>query len=400
MEKMEEGSTFELLNQKRIALAQNSIDFYLEHAFDPERKTFYSDLDRNGNRLSNKTHLVALSRLIYGLAKASVYNEQYLPKAEMAAKFLLDSMLKQDQYGPYFASTYIPDTGAIAPTTLGIWEQSYGFCGLVELYRFTKDASLLEDIHMLFEGYKKRFKDELGEGCFDTYSLENKNEESTKSYQSTIYPLSSFLINLWEVDEANRASYEPWITEHLILAKEKIWNPKSKWVNVNFNNNWERCNGQDTLCFEVSPGHNFQLAWLLMCSGSWTFIPPDQAKANRELGKQILAYTLEQPIWDEGVQNGFFETIDPNNQQILSRRKSWWQHCEAIIACSFAQESYKKELQQLESFFVQSFPDYEYGNEFFYLDENNQPIKEVPKGSLGKSVYHTVEMVAFLLSNQ
>jgi len=386
---------------QRLNVLNNAIMFHINHAQDTERKTFFSEIDTNGNVLSLRIYTVALSRLIYSLSYASQYDPLYLQHAKNATDFLVNNLIKEDKLGPYFLS--FDDKNEVdSNDNLDIWQQSYGLNGLVELYRVTKNPELLTKIHTLHNAFVLRFRDTKHGGFFNNYSIKNGQLTGSKSIQSLIYPISAYMANLWEADISNRARYQNIIKEHLEIAVEKpIWNSQTGWINANFDRQWNVC-GQTNpteLCFSVSPGHNFQFSWLLMRTKNWPFINTIAQEKYVNLGERIADITLNKPIWDKSVIGGFYQEVDPQTNKILSYSKSWWQHSEAIIALTFLPSSKQATLKNIEHFFVRYFVDFKEGGEYPSIDKNNDPIPTDPKGSKGKSSYHTVEAIRFLIEN-
>lgn len=385
-----------------INAALNTVTFFKNNALDPTTDRFYSEIDHSGLKISNKTHTVSLSRLIYALAWTSQFDSANLALAKQAANFQLTHMLGEDVHGPYFMQVF---DGKLAHTsdTLDIWRQAYGLNGLTELYRQTNDQTLLAKIHTLHHALLKRFHDDQHGGFVNEYSLTTGQIKSSKSIQSLIYPISAYMANLWLADTKNRAKYQPFLAEHLNIALTKpIWNQNTGWINVTFDQKWQVCgNEQQTsnkLCFSVSPGHNFQFAWfLLRAHADWRFIPQSQSQQAKLLADTIMAKTLTQPIWHNEIEQGFYSGVNPNTNQILDKRKTWWQHAEALIALSYVQKDYPQHYLQLTDFFFKHFPDYTNGNEVFYLNEDNKPDISQLKGSEGKSAYHLTEAVRFLI---
>jgi mannose/cellobiose epimerase-like protein (N-acyl-D-glucosamine 2-epimerase family) len=146
----------------------------------------------------------------------------------------------------------------------------------------------------------------------------------------------------------------------------------------------------------VSPGHNFQFAALLLRSKNWSFLSEKERSDYQALGKTIVKATLKKNIWaNNDIGQGFFEAINPHTGEVLYPNKSWWQHCEALIAVSFLKDDFSAEFAKIKDFYFATFIDVENGGEWAKVDENNKPVIE-PKGQKGKSVYHHIEMLRFL----
>jgi len=301
-------------------------------------------------------------------------------------------MIAADKDGAY----YIPELSHgqyEQPQSFDIWQQAYGACGLTELYRHTQDRALLTSIHQLNSALIKRFQDKKSGGFYGEYKLDEGQVSGSKTIQSLMYPITALMSNLWLADSENRAIYEPIIKENLSIAYRCVWNDSLKWVNTRFDDNWNPVRGNDDV---VSPGHNFQFAALLLRSKAWTFIPEEQREAYAVLGKTIVRETLAKKIWDKDqINQGFWEAINPHTNAIISKNKSWWQHCEALIALSFLKDEYDPEFKALHDFYFATFSDSSRGGEWAKVDEENKPVVE-PKGQKGKSVYHHIEMIRFI----
>ncbi|MFH0756817.1 MAG: AGE family epimerase/isomerase [Bacteroidota bacterium] len=399
---MKQGKDAEALPEVYSETMSNLIGFFDAHAYDPEIGAYYSELDNTGTVLSGKIYNVAISRLVYGLSYSSRYFPENLEKAKSAGAFQLENLVGTDSIGPYFRS-FTEDGIADASTHLDIWQQAYGLCGLTELYRNAPDQELLTRIHSLHDAFILRFRDVENGGFYGNYSLENGQISGSKSLQSLMYPITAYMANLWSVDSANRKKYEPMILENIRIAGDKAWDKETGWVNVRFDDSWKVCESEDAEkpCFMVAPGHNFQLASVLLRTGNWDYISKAEREDFEKTGLEIIAASLNQPIfYGTDISNGFVSEINPLTNEISDDRKTWWQHCEAIIALSLCDGKYDKEARLLEDFYFGSFPDFENGGEFFYVNKDNEPITSELKGSMGKSAYHTIEMIRFLMERQ
>lgn len=388
------------IHKKYNPAIENVLDFFTDHAYDTSIESFYSDLDNQGNIVSQKVYNVALSRMIYGLACSSYFCDSNILRAEKASRFQIKHLTGKDSLGGYFRSFYnVAAHEGEQPESLDVWQQAYGLCGLSELYRQHSDDDLLKQIHYFHDGFVHRFHDTQYGGFVGNVHIENGLESGSKTLQSLMYPITAYMENLWKADEKHKEKYEPYLKENLALIYKNGWNKSLGWVNIKFEDHWEPCEhtSADSLCFTVSPGHNFQLASLFLRTKDWTFLTAEEQEKYQALGLEIIAETLRKPIFPkEDLSEGFYSVVNPMNNEVLDLRKTWWQHCEAVIALSLAGETYQEQRQQLERFYLLNFPDKEYGGEFFYLDENNTPITSELKGSIGKAAYHSIEMFRFL----
>lgn len=373
---------------------KSSIQFF-DQAYSSDSGVYYSEVDDKGKVLSDKIHTVALSRMIYGLAYMGQYNDEYLQRAQKAAEFQLNNMIGVANFEPY----YIPSISkheADQVQSFDIWQQAYGACGLTELYRQTKDEALLKSILQYNAALIHRFQDKEFGGFYGEYNVEVGQVSGSKTIQSLMYPITALMANLWLADIGNRPKYEKIITEHLEIAHKHVWNDSLQCVNSKYDDQWNPIIEDGN---NVSPGHNFQFAALLLRSQNWIFIPESRRRAYLQLAKEIVVATLKKDIWaNNKISHGFYEAVNPYTNEITSQYKSWWQHCEAIIALSFLQEDFKEEYQDLVDFYFSTFPDVIDGGEWAKVDGLNQPFVE-DKGQKGKSVYHHIEMIRFIQEN-
>ncbi|WP_298238521.1 AGE family epimerase/isomerase [uncultured Algibacter sp.] len=398
--KKEQPEQSKVMDDTHEAVAKNLIGFFNKNAYQNELETYLSEVDNTGKVMSNKVYNVALSRLIYGLSYASVIDTSYLDKAKNAMKFQMDKLVAQDSIGGYFNSFVDAQTNETdGGTSMDVWQQSYGLCGLSELYRNQPNEALLSQIHKLHDGFTKRFHDENHGGFYGNYDSENGKVSGSKSLQSLMYPITAYMENLWLADTANRQKYEPFLKENLELVYKNAWNSNLGWVNIKFDDEWNACKHEsaENPCFKVTPGHNFQLASLLLRTKNWGFLTLEEREKYQKLGIEILTATLKKQVFPNAdLSQGFYSEVNPVSNEVTDKRKTWWQHCEALIALSLADGQFEKELEALESFYFSVFPDKTNGGEYFFLDENNTPQTDELKGGIGKSTYHTIEMIRFL----
>ena len=389
----------QIATEPHAETVRDLLGFFHEHAFQAELGTYYSEVNNQGEVISGKIFNVALSRLIYGLSYAASIDSSYLVQAQQAAAFQLDKLVDEDSLASHFVSFFDATSDrADASSSFDIWQQAYGLCGLSELYRQTRDQELLSKIHRHHEGFVKRFHDDVHGGFYGNYE-NNRQVSGSKTLQSLIYPVTAYMENLWSVDSLNREKYEPYLKENIQLAYEQGWNAALGWVNVKFDDQWKPCDhiSPDSACFLVTPGHNFQLASVFLRAVNWDFLTAAEKQRYQARGIEILEVTLTKPIFpSRDLSEGFFSEVNPVNNEVLDKRKTWWQHCEALLAMSLAEDRFETELENLKGFYFRTFPDEEHGGEYFYVDENNVPLSEELKGSIGKSAYHTIEMIRFL----
>lgn len=388
------------INTNHKTALENLLDFYIQNAYQSELGAFLSDINNEGNVVSGKIYNVALSRLIYGLSFSSSISDSNMSYAEKASQFQLSHLTAKDSLGGYFVSYYDTELNKRDNSIqLDIWQQAYGLCGLSELYRQESSEKLLANIHEYHNGFTNRFHDEKHGGFYGNYNMLHGKVSGSKSLQSLMYPITAYMENLWIADTANRHKYEPYLKENLEIIFNHAWNKELGWVNIKFDDAWTPCThpSAEKPCFTVSPGHNYQLASLFLRTKNWHFLNTEEKAKYKTLGFEIIETTLSKRINKEkDLSQGFYSEVNPLNNTIIDDRKTWWQHCEALIALSLSDGAYNTELAILEKFYFEAFTDNKHGGEFFYIDANNVPQTDEMKGNIGKSTYHTTEMIRYL----
>jgi hypothetical protein len=299
-------------------------------------------------------------------------------------------MIKRDAFGPYFVASTTPAGILPSENQLHIWEQAYGLCGLVELCRCAPDAELLALIRELHAGLVRRFRPG-GEGTPFFMDAElNGGAPTGGGYASVVYVATAYLINLHEADPECAGSYEP-ILRELLPQAEALWDEGAGWVREGPGEN-----------AHAVPGHSFQLAWLFLRAADWTFLSVDRREHCRVLGLRILDRILAKTAaWNPSHQ-GFFDRVSWKDGKPLSGRKDWWQHAEALPTLALAyrmtgKQCYLAQLDLTAQFYFDVFFDHTRGGEYFSVDDRDQPVGELNKGSKGKSSYHVAEAARFVI---
>jgi len=365
----------------------HTLDFFDQHAWDEKTGSYACDLAVDGSHTSETRYLIAVSRMIYGLAHGG-----RLDRAQRLYAYLKGTMTRPEAgHGPYF----LADTAG-TQDVLVVNQQAYGMCGMVALLAQTHDAALRADLQIAADEFYRRFHDPgPNGGFFDGYDLRTGRPVHTKSYNSTVYVATSFLA---EMDRAMTIGGRPVgdvLTEIGDIVSTHFLDAQTGWIVENFTEDWKpqwrdwQLQGQFTIGVT---GHNFQAAWLLMRLGD----------KYDEAARTILQSMLKKPVYDR-EHGGVFDVFQrETDQHQWHTNKPWWQNCEAILACTHAIRAgivRDPEIVALRDravdFYFHHFVD-PAGGEFDTVTPEGQPTPDATKGNAGKSTYHTVEMARYM----
>lgn len=399
----------------------HSNDFFIEKAWDDKKDSFVSEVSFEGERLSSTRHLISSSRLVYGLAVGSRHKPEYLTYAKKQAQFILDKMVERDSLGPFFKSSVDANGVSVGEQRiLVVNEQAYGLNGLVALYSVTKDPDLLHDIENLYRSFYMRFYDVQNKGFFDGFDLMDQSQIQTKSYNSTVYVATSFLLELSKLNTTSKVSYIQTIEELATIVSEKFLDPDTGWITENFTADWtpewrgwqkqtvETPEGAKEFTIGVV-GHNFQAAWFLMRAASLQEI----SSASKQKFLHAARETLSSMMRSNAVDLDFGGVYDvfrrEDGQHMWHTNKAWWQQAQAILALTKALEidlfidseefdsAYLAELRDITlNFYVNNFIDLENGGEFAVVSREGQAVESEKKGHRGKSSYHATELAYYM----
>jgi len=395
----------------------HSIEFFNRNAYDPVTGSYASEIAIDGQRKSETRHLIATSRMAYGLAYgyALTGNADDLRRSREVVRFLLTKMVRRDSAGrPYFLNAVDPTGTPVSPQTkLVVNEQAYGLNGLVALATVTPDmrekAELLSRIRELYQAFVFRFHDgsTTGKGGFyDGFDLNTGRAITTKSYNSTVYVATSFLLELAQLDR--QVAYLNPLTEIGDAVATDFPDPHTGWIVENFTSDWR----PDWRGWQKQPegtigivGHNFQAAWLLLRLSEEPWIGAGRQARYRAVAKTFLEAMLSKAAVDRQY-GGFHDVfVRETSRTMWHTNKAWWQQAEGVMALTLAQKlgvlltaDATGVRDQAVNFYFASFIDRQRGGEYDVVTREGQPTAETMKGHLGKSTYHTVEFARFMMS--
>jgi mannose/cellobiose epimerase-like protein (N-acyl-D-glucosamine 2-epimerase family) len=318
--------------------------------YDPDRHFIPTNVGVDGNVVNLTLDGMNQSRHLYGVVKAYDFTNDaaLLAKATKMAEAYLRRFVNQFAAPPYLFEEVTVTDGEIAKPNadqaLRIERQAYGLAGLVAYYRTTRDALVLDEIRRLHDGFVSRFHDADRRGFIDRVDPVNGTRTETKSFNSTVYIATAYLLDLADVepDLGRRHRCLDLLTELADIVVEKFVSHEmdrdgTGFIVENFTadwhpdwRDWQRVN-VDGREFSISVvGHNTQVGWFLL---------EMYERTNLEKYKDSAIATLKSSLnrgfdWKNGgVYNGAKrEEKDPSQRWMWGTAKAWWQQAETIQA--------------------------------------------------------------------
>ncbi|MEQ8221898.1 MAG: AGE family epimerase/isomerase, partial [Candidatus Eremiobacterota bacterium] len=295
-----------------------------------------------------------------------------------------------------------------AEKPLAINEQTYGLTGLIAYYKATKDPEILEAIKGGHKFLTEHFTDKENGGFFDSVNNGTFEANKTKSYNSTVYPATSALLEMADIAEGD------WKKEVLGQLKEltgdfiKYFPDLSTgFIKENFTSDWK----EDWRGWQKQPegtigvtGHNTQGALFLLRAerllGKEGLLTAEEAKTYKDTAKNILDSILEKGY--DKQNGGWFDVfVRETGKNMWHTNKAFWQQEEGYLATLAMSKidgdpKYKEATDKTLQFWDKYFMDREAGGDRQTVAQDGTALTD-PKGGPGKSSYHSVEMAKLAL---
>ncbi|MBI2263548.1 MAG: AGE family epimerase/isomerase [Armatimonadetes bacterium] len=305
-----------------VSQARHMTDFFAGVSKDDEAGGFYTHIDSMG-KVSNENEkfLMPTSRQVWAYSAAYLMtgDGKYLELAERGVDFILKHHMreaKQDEvYWAQQTDRKGNPTEVADRNPLVINEQTYGLTGLIEYYKATRDKKILDVIRKGHEFITNHFHDERNGGFFDSVNPLTFEPTRTKSYNSTVYPATSALLEIADIAEGDwKKQVFAQIKELSFLFMENFPDSRTGFIKENFTENWE----EDWRGWQKQPegtigvtGHNAQGALFLLraerlLSGEG-LLSPEESSKYRETAKAVLDGILEKGY--DKLRGGWYDVF-------------------------------------------------------------------------------------------
>ena len=395
--------------------ATHMTDFFAKVSKDDVDGGFYTHIDSAGKVSNeNEKYLMPTSRQIYSYAATYELtgDKKYLDMAKHGVDFELAHHMQKTDNGEVFWMQKVDKKGGLAEgeteKPLAINEQTYGLTGLIAYYKATKDPEILEVIKGGHKFLTEHFTDKENGGFFDSVNNGTFEANKTKSYNSTVYPATSALLEMADIAEGD------WKKEVLGQLKELTGDfikyfpdPSTGFIKENFTSDWN----EDWRGWQKQPegtigvtGHNTQGALFLLRAerllAKEGLLTDEESKTYKDTAKNILDSILEKGY--DKQSGGWFDVfVRETGKNMWHTNKAFWQQEEGYLATLAMSKidgdpKYKEATDKTLQFWDKYFMDREVGGDRQTVAQDGTALTD-PKGGPGKSSYHAVEMAKLAL---
>lgn len=451
-------------------------DRILDHLFDQRRNYTIEDFAKfyhtNLNILGQPTdddvqECAVLSRLLYDLSTAFLITgaERYFLAAQAAMKYLREAFRSSSHDGEYCfwaygrrrhmegekgESLFFASQGPDDLNTIPLYEQIYALAGLTQYYRITLDTEVLEDIRRSINTFQAFYWDPpsakdkgfAGGGGYyshldpvtmrpDTPALGQNYRR--KNWNSIGDHIPAYLVNLiLTLEPLPAGSARAYLGDLLkvcigileettSLIVEKFPDPKSKYVNERFHDDWTPDHGYSWQQNRAVVGHNLKIAWNLTRCANYFHMRasrrramghPVEAAADDQRATRCLAVARQlgdnmATVGLDMVRGGIFDCVErePTGgvpiQFAWGATKDFWQQEQGILAylilhgATPGNPNYLALARQSAAFWNLFFLDRERQGYYFRTTEDGLPILD---GQYGMKSSHAIGYHAFELA--
>jgi mannobiose 2-epimerase len=392
------------------AQAKHMTDFFARVSVDTADGGYYTHIDSAGNVSNqNEKFLMPTSRQVWAYSANYMMSgdKKSLELAKHGVDFILAHHMRTDEQGEVYWMQQVDKKGNLVEgadkAPLMINEQTYGLTGMIEYYKVTKDPKILDIIHRGHEFITNHYTDSVNGGFFDSVDPATFEPAHTKSYNSTIYPATSALLEMADIAEGEwKSQVNGQIKEMADLFVKNFPDPKTGFIKENFTENWQ----EDWRGWQKQPegsigvtGHNTQGALFLLRAerqlSKEGLISPEESQKYKAAAKAIMNSILDRGYDKE--HGGWYDVfVRETAKNMWHTNKAFWQQEEGYLATLAMSKidpdpKYAQASDQTLKFWDKYFIDREVGGDRMTVAADGASVAD-PKGGPGKSSYHSTEM--------
>lgn len=418
-------STHILNPDLNIDYVKKNAQFWIDHAYDPVKGGFFSDIDVTGKKIQQtnvhtqakyyRKSLIVQSRHGYGFTRAFMLtgDEKYLTYAKSALDFLTTYGWDTANDGWFcFANEdgSLDNGGWWDPNTYK-WgfQQHYGMAGIVANYEATRDAGIKtwmdKGVNSLYTHMWDATPGQEGYFANDNGTV-NWGGQSGKGFTPTVDGITTngeltYLITKEPAHKARLMQLADNIVQKIVPAMD-ITAVKAMFPET-FNTNWTVTSGYPG---SGSVGHFIKTSW---CLGRAYLCDPTKTEY-KDAAIKILdeAWTYKNgtsTIWDH-VNGGPFNTVNIQTGIVSDITKDYWTLEQGYTAGMInyyitKNPNYLQMADESLDFFMKYMVDNVNGEIYMGRSADGKTVTNNTKGEPFKGSYHSIELgyYAYLYSN-
>ncbi len=386
---MKETEILQYLQQfADVQLQQVILPFWRKKMIDREMDGFFGQINNDLSVEKNADKGQVLNaRILWTFA--SVYrklkNIEDLELAQRAYAYISEYFY-DEKYGGYYWALK-PD-GTPSETKKQIYAQAFVIYALSEYFKVTQDPTVLQKAIDLFHLIEEHSFDSTKNGYIEARSrewsemadirLSAKDMNEKKSMNTHLHVLEAYA-NLYQVWK------DPFLKkqlENLIrIFSDIIIDPKDHHQILFFDDDW---NSRSSI---ISYGHDIETSWLLheaaLISGNKELIGSITKRSINMVDAVNAGISPKGALYYESDRMGKHE----------EREIEWWAQAEAVVGFMNAyiikrDPSYLTTAFNVTRFIEEYVVDKKYGEWFFRVTENGEPILSHEKAGFWKCPYH------------
>ena len=352
----------------------------------------YMDFDLRIDRQAEKGCILN-SRILWFFSEAAMAtgDENLIPYARHACRFLTDKCLDREQGGVYWSVTY---NGKPLDATKHTYNQAFAIYALSAYYRLTGEREALALAKELFElietrctdagGYLEAFTRDFRPASNEKLSENGVMAERTMNTLLHVFEGYSGLYQAEKIPEVSAA-----LERILDIYARKVYNPRLRRQEVFFDKDYR------TLIDLTSYGHDIESSWLIDWGCSLL--------ENPALMEKIAA--IDSALADSVLRAAFNGSLTNECERgTVDTHRIWWVQAEALLG--FVNEFIKHPdrtdcrdaAASLWRYITEKLEDRRPGGEWFWrLDEAGEPDREKPIVEPWKCPYHNGRMCMELI---
>ncbi len=375
----------------------NILKYWASNVIDNINGGFVGRIDSNQHIDNNAPKgLILNARILWTFSAAYkiLKRPELLEVADRAYKYIVENFSDKKNAGYYWM---ISNNGKPEHTKKQIYAQAFVIYGFSEYFSVTQNKECYSKSIEIFDLIEKYAFDKTKNGYFEAYTLDWKEETADlrlsdkdmnekKTMNTHLHVLEAYS-NLYKIYKNDFLKAK--ILNLLDIFNGKIINLNDKHFDLFFNEDWIR--KSDIISF----GHDIEGSWLLYEAaevvGSEKYI---------EKQKQIaveMAYEVAKAVNKDG---GLEHDKERNGHS--DGEFEWWAQAESVVGFVNAYQlsgdiKFLKAAVNMKGFIENYFIDKKFGEWFYRIDGNYQPILHYDKVGFWKCPYHNARMCIELI---